>query len=246
MGTGGIAWSILAAVTATGLVVIVRTRWLQSRTLAKCVALSVLLHGVLAVVCAFVGGWTPASWGRNDEGRMSITVALAEEPVDAPAVAEDSSPSHTEPAAAQDARTAPAAATDVPAAMEIISAPPCANPARVEASPFSTCGLTATTQTDGFVLTEEVAAVSKIFFALASLRNPADGLGSTTVMDLTSLASQPFKRAKPILPAPTRRTLTLGRRTPAPPMRSHLPPSCRPTARTGRRGSNVRRLPAPG
>ena len=115
MGTGGIAWSILAAVTATGLVVIVRTRWLQSRTLAKCVALSVLLHGVLAVVCAFVGGWTPASWGRNDEGRMSITVALAEEPVDAPAVAEDSSPSHTEPAAAQDARTAPAAATDVPA-----------------------------------------------------------------------------------------------------------------------------------
>ncbi|MCE9630667.1 MAG: squalene--hopene cyclase [Planctomycetia bacterium] len=113
MGTTGIAWSILAAVTATCLVVLVRTRWLQSRTLAKCVALSVLLHGALAVVCAFVGGWAPASWGRNEEGRMSIVVAVAEEPLDAPAV--DSSSPHVEPAADQHASAASAAVPDVPA-----------------------------------------------------------------------------------------------------------------------------------
>ena len=44
------------------------------------------------------------------------------------------------------------AAIEVPAAMEIISAPLCAKPASVGASPFSTCGLIATTQTEGFAL----------------------------------------------------------------------------------------------
>src|SRR5258705_12709607 len=75
--------------------------------------------------------------------------------------------------------------TEVPAAMEIISAPPCAKPARVAASPFSTWGLIATTQTEGLRLTADGAATRAIFFALASLRNCADGLGSTTLMDLT-------------------------------------------------------------
>ena len=75
-----IVWGVLGVATAVGLAVIVRTRWLQSHTLAKCVLLSVVLHGVLAVVCACVGGLMPASWGRNDEGRMSMTVMLAEEP----------------------------------------------------------------------------------------------------------------------------------------------------------------------
>src|SRR5689334_14202642 len=80
---------------------------------------------------------------------------------------------------------------EVPAAMEIINAPPWANPAKVTASPFSTCGLTATTQTDGLRLTADGAANKAIFFALASLRNCADGLGSTTLTDLTPRSSQP-------------------------------------------------------
>ena len=45
------------------------------------------------------------------------------------------------------------AATDVPAAMEIIKAPACAKFANAPASPFSTCGLIATTQTEGLPFT---------------------------------------------------------------------------------------------
>lgn len=80
MGALWIAWAVLGAAAAVGFAVLVRTRWLQSHTLAKCAMLSLLLHAVLAVVCAFVGGLMPASWGRNDEGRMAMTVILAEEP----------------------------------------------------------------------------------------------------------------------------------------------------------------------
>ena len=86
MSTAAIVWTGVAMAAAAGLIVVVRTRWLQSRTLEKCVALSVGLHAVLAIVCAFVGGWAPASWGRRDEGRMTIVMALAEEPSDAVAV----------------------------------------------------------------------------------------------------------------------------------------------------------------
>jgi hypothetical protein len=80
MGTTGIVWTVLVLTAAVGVAAMVRTRWLQSHTLAKCVALSVVLHAVLAIACAFVGGWAPASWGRNDDGRMTMLVALAEEP----------------------------------------------------------------------------------------------------------------------------------------------------------------------
>lgn len=72
-----IAWAGLAAVAAVGFAVLVRTRWLQSHTLAKCVMLSLALHAALAIVCAFVSGLMPASWGRSDEGRMTMTVVLA-------------------------------------------------------------------------------------------------------------------------------------------------------------------------
>jgi hypothetical protein len=87
-----IAWTGLGAAAAVGLALLVRTRWLQSHTLTKCVLLSVLLHAALAAVCACVGGLMPASWGRNDEGRMSMTVALAEEPADEQALAEAAAP----------------------------------------------------------------------------------------------------------------------------------------------------------
>jgi hypothetical protein len=86
MSTAAIVWMGVAVAAAAGLVVVVRTRWLQSRTLEKCVALSVGLHAVLAIVCAFVGGWAPASWGHRDEGRMTIVMAVADEPSDAAAI----------------------------------------------------------------------------------------------------------------------------------------------------------------
>ncbi len=88
MHATGIAIAVLAAAAAVGVTVLVRTRWLQSRTLEKCIGLSVGLHIVLAIVAAFTGGWLPASWGRRDEGRMSMMVVLADEEADDEAVAD--------------------------------------------------------------------------------------------------------------------------------------------------------------
>ena len=117
MSTAAIAWAVVAAVAAVGVPVVVRTRWLQSRTLEKCIALSVTLHAVLAIVCAFVGGWAPASWGQRDDGRMTMVVTLSEEPLDGPLVAD----SMEVPREAGDA--APAAS---PAAQdaEVVESPP--------------------------------------------------------------------------------------------------------------------------
>ena len=49
MSTAAIVWTGVAVAAAAGLIVVVRTRWLQSRTLEKCVALSVGLPAVLAI-----------------------------------------------------------------------------------------------------------------------------------------------------------------------------------------------------
>ena len=92
-----ITWAVLAAAAAVGFAVLVRTRWLQSHTLAKCVMLSLGLHALLAVVCAFVGGLMPASWGRNDEGRMAMTVVLADEMADEAGLVEAGAAAVTEP-----------------------------------------------------------------------------------------------------------------------------------------------------
>jgi hypothetical protein len=97
MSLAWIAGGALAATAAVGFGVLVRTRWLQSHTLAKCVMLSLALHAALAVVCAFVGGLMPASWGRNDEGRMAMTVILAEEPVAEADLVEDAAAAADEP-----------------------------------------------------------------------------------------------------------------------------------------------------
>lgn len=71
---------IVAVAIAAGLALVVRTRWLQSHTLAKCVLLSVGLHLLLAVACGLLAGFMPASWGQNEEGRMTmLMVAPAEE-----------------------------------------------------------------------------------------------------------------------------------------------------------------------
>ena len=82
MQATGIVVAGLAALAAGGVTVLVRTRWLQTRTLEKCVGLSVGLHGVLAVVAAFLGGLSPASWGTKDEGRMTMMVVLTDEQAD--------------------------------------------------------------------------------------------------------------------------------------------------------------------
>jgi hypothetical protein len=105
MQATGIVVAGLATLAAVGVTVLVRTRWLQTRTLEKCVGLSVGLHTVLAVVAAFLGGLSPASWGTKDEGRMTMMVVLADEqgddePADA-APADDAAPL-AEDTAAQD------------------------------------------------------------------------------------------------------------------------------------------------
>ena len=92
-----IAWAGLAAVAAVGVAVLVRTRWLQSHTLAKCAMLSLALHAALAVVCAFVSGLMPASWGRNDEGRMAMTVVLAADTEDEAGLVEAGAAAVVEP-----------------------------------------------------------------------------------------------------------------------------------------------------
>ncbi len=77
-----LAWiivAVFAVVAVGGAVVIVRTGWLQSRTMEKCIGLSVMLHLVLAVVATFIGGQLPASWGTLDEGRMTMVMMLDDE-----------------------------------------------------------------------------------------------------------------------------------------------------------------------
>ncbi len=101
----GLIIGIMAAVTAVGVVVIVRTRWLQSHTLAKCVVLSVGLHLLLAVVCGLLVGAMPASWGHDDEGRMTMVMVVADEAADDGPL-EAAAPAPAEPPAATPPDTA--------------------------------------------------------------------------------------------------------------------------------------------
>ncbi len=133
MHAQAIAIAVLAAAAAVGVTVLVRTRWLQSRTLEKCIGLSVVLHLVLAVVAAFTGGWLPASWGRLDEGRMTMMVVLAEESADEEAVADaaealgdpaDSSAEPPEAAAVDETTLAPPPLVPLAEAVKGPPAPP--------------------------------------------------------------------------------------------------------------------------
>ena len=81
MDAGWILWGGLIGLCAAGVAALARTRWLQSQTLKKCVLLSVVFHGVLAVIAACLGGMRPASWGQSEDGRMTMTVVLADEPL---------------------------------------------------------------------------------------------------------------------------------------------------------------------
>ena len=96
MQLGWVVWGTLAAVTATGCAALMRTRWLESRTLEKCVGLSLVIHAAIAAVCGFVGGLPPASRGASDEGRMTMQVVVDDAPDAAEPVAE-SEPPQVEP-----------------------------------------------------------------------------------------------------------------------------------------------------
>lgn len=89
MDGGWGVWALIAGAAAAGIAVLVRTRWLQSRTLEKCVGLSLVLHAVIAGICAFVGGFSTASYGRRDEGPMTMTVIVCDEPAEAEPPADD-------------------------------------------------------------------------------------------------------------------------------------------------------------
>ena len=91
MNGGSFGWIVAALIAAAllGLVLLARTRWLQSDTLKKCVVLSVGVHLLLAAVAAGIGGMRPASWGTADEGRMTMMVVLAEEPAEEPNAASE-------------------------------------------------------------------------------------------------------------------------------------------------------------
>lgn len=72
-------FGILAAALAASVTIVVRTRWLQSHTLAKCVVLSVGLHLLLAVACALLAGFMPASLGQDDKGHMTMVMVATED-----------------------------------------------------------------------------------------------------------------------------------------------------------------------
>ena len=81
MDAGWILWGGLIGLCAAGIAAVARTTWLQSQTLKKCVLLSVVFHGVLAIIAGCLGGMRPASWGQSEDGRMTMTVVLADEPL---------------------------------------------------------------------------------------------------------------------------------------------------------------------
>jgi len=87
--SAAVVWIAAAVAAAATTGVVVHTRWLQSRTLEKCIALSLVLHAVLAVAFSFIGGQTPASGGRDDHGSLSMVVMLTAPPGDEPSLEPD-------------------------------------------------------------------------------------------------------------------------------------------------------------
>lgn len=123
MQTGWLVWGMIAVAAAAGIALIVRTRWLQSRTLEKCVALSVGIHALLAAVCACVGGFTPASWGSRDDGPMTMTVVMCTEP-EADAIPADAAPAAEPPADVMPDEPAAASPSPSPSLVPIARAEP--------------------------------------------------------------------------------------------------------------------------
>jgi hypothetical protein len=126
MQTAAVLWAVAAVAAAVGMGVIVHTRWLQSRTLEKCIALSILLHAVLAVACLFIGSSLPASRGSLDEGPMTMLMVHDERAVEAtPADAGGSPPRDVAAAPAlvpvTDAAASPAPPADLVPLLETLA-----------------------------------------------------------------------------------------------------------------------------
>ena len=47
-----------------------------------------MFHAVFAIMAVFLGGWSPASWGQRDEGRMTMLVVVADDEADEPVLAD--------------------------------------------------------------------------------------------------------------------------------------------------------------
>jgi hypothetical protein len=76
-------WIMAAGVLATAGVVVaiaIRTGWMQSGTMRKCVVLAGVVHLALAIVAALIGGLAPASWGTSATGRTTMVMVLEEFP----------------------------------------------------------------------------------------------------------------------------------------------------------------------
>jgi hypothetical protein len=141
------AWVVgsVVALVAAGAALIVRTRWLQSRTLEKCVALSVVLHGLVGAVCALLGGLAPASRGAREEGPMTMVVVLEADDdtalLDAsPAASAPEEPTEepTEQQAEQQAEALAEAAPTGPAAVVAEAGEPPAIVARIDVTDRAT------------------------------------------------------------------------------------------------------------
>ena len=124
MHTSGIVWTVLAIGGAVAVAVIVRTKWLQSNTLRKCVVLSLVLHAVVAAACACLGGSSPASWGQSESGPMTMLVVTCDDPAEGRRPADAELPSVAAAVDAADVREAqPEVATVTAATVEAIMPP---------------------------------------------------------------------------------------------------------------------------
>ncbi len=131
-----IAVTVLAASGIATFALLMRTRWLESHTLEKCVALSVGLHGVLGILAVFVGGWSPASWGQRDVGRMTMLMVVADDDPVEPALA-DAAEHQGEADPPQDEPGVEADGGDEPAPPPLVSlTPSAASPAPPDLVPL--------------------------------------------------------------------------------------------------------------
>lgn len=183
------AWLVAAGLlvaAVAGLVWLARTRWLQSDTLKKCVVLSVGVHLLLAAIAAGIGGMRPASWGTEDEGRMTMMVVLADLPTDEVA---SSPPAEESPAEEpdDDAAADELAVDEKPAAEDVAEGAADDGPVETPADlvPLLEAVADLTTERDGAELAEVDAA------AALETSEAADQESDDTAADAAASLLQP-------------------------------------------------------
>lgn len=186
--TGWIIAAGLLAAAVAGLIWLARTRWLQSDTLKKCVALSVGVHLLLAAIAAGIGGMRPASWGTADEGRMTMMVVLADLPTDEVA---ESPPAEERPPEepVEDAAADDLAAADEPAAEELADAAAAAPAA--EALPDTAADLVPLLAADAVPASGEAGAERGEADALAASEELPLPETADAAVDAQAAATQP-------------------------------------------------------